>query len=233
MESTSSLWMRLTDSSKSAVRAAVKFARSDGRKVSARDLLLGVSQQHGLESPVFGLMRYFNILEQALYDLVGYKPEEQSSVGFDDEKGSYSHDENLLESSALEPDVMQIIQSSIELAEKLNTRDDPPLVRLSDLFGALMREKTSAQSVLRLLLSSTWATYEQITDTYLEYMANPEGIKLPVFLLQKLPPPSTKALQRAISGFGADTRANRDLIGIGAEVDAFAYLITAVRCSHL
>lgn len=227
MESASSLWMRLTDSSKAAVRAALKFSRSDGRRVSSRDLLFGVSQQHGLESPVFELLRHFIILEQALYDLVGYKPEEQSSVGFDDEKGRYSPNENLLESGALEPDVMQIILSSIQLAEKFNTRDDPPLARLSDLFGALIREKTSAQSVLRQLLSSTWATYEQITDTYVEYMANPEGIKLPVFLLQKLPPPSTKALQRAVSGFGADTRANRDLVGIGAEVDAFAYLITA------
>ena len=31
----------------------------------------------------------------------------------------------------------------------------------------------------------------------------------------------------AVSGFSADIRTERDLIGIGAEVDAFAYLITA------
>jgi hypothetical protein len=35
------------------------------------------------------------------------------------------------------------------------------------------------------------------------------------------------SLQMAVSGFSADTRAQQDLVGIGAEVDAFAYLISA------
>ncbi|MCL4298023.1 MAG: hypothetical protein KJ077_19930 [Anaerolineae bacterium] len=35
------------------------------------------------------------------------------------------------------------------------------------------------------------------------------------------------ALRFAVSGFSADTRTEKDLIGIGAEVDAFAYLIAA------
>ena len=44
------------------------------------------------------------------------------------------------------------------------------------------------------------------------------------------PKPVAKTLPSirfAVSGFSADTRTERDLIGIGAEVDAFAYLIAA------
>jgi tRNA A37 threonylcarbamoyladenosine biosynthesis protein TsaE len=226
MQSASSPWMMLTNSSKAAIRTAFKFARSEGRSVTSRDMLLGVSKQHGLKSPVFELLRHFSILEQELYDLLGYKPETQSSVAFGDEEINLSSNETLFESSAFEPDVMQIIQSSIQLAAKYNTRDDPPLVRLTDLFGALLFEKSNAQSILYKLLSSTWATYEQISDSYLDFMVNPEVIELSEFLMQKLPPPS-RVPQRVISGFGADTRSNRDLVGIGAEVDAFAYLITA------
>ena len=84
------------------------------------------------------MLSHFHITEQDLYDQLGYKPEVQFPDGLNNEKNNFSPNENPYEFEPLEPDVIRIIQSSIQLAERFNTRDNPRLARLTDLFGALL-----------------------------------------------------------------------------------------------
>lgn len=226
----------LTDSSRDALAWAFARARerASARKgspdlVAAVDLLVGIVLSHPDSSEPLQLFQHFQVPPQPLYDMLrdagGFAPDDAPS-----------YHEPLKEMPPLDPEAEEVLNKSLDLSRQYNPERDR-LVRLRDLFGGILTTSNRANDLLRQALSGASVSFDELTATYPEFLRYPsQEMSFGKFLAERYPsppPPSsqhaavTPAIRFAVSGFSADTRTERDLIGIGAEVDAFAYLIAA------
>jgi hypothetical protein len=208
---------RLSSSSRGAIEWAFTWAVVRGSKlIESRDILVGVLQSHGKDSPPLQILRHFSLPPDALYHELDYAPDRMAS-----RQSIYPRED------IFSPDGYQIISESLILAEKFNTKENG-LVRLRDLFGGTLMADTPAQKALRIGFKSPSIHFSELVSAYLEYLEIQEDRPLASFLAERFAsfaPGEDLSIQLAVSGFSADTRGERDLVGIGAEVDAFAYLI--------
>jgi hypothetical protein len=223
-----SLENRFSQSSRSALNWALSNAEAKGRtQIDPDDLWVGVIRSHGDSSPALALMSYFGISPERFFNQIGYIPTTSYSQRT---KGSSIID-------ALTPEARKIIELAISFGEQFNPNEDG-LVRLRDFFGALLLIPSATLQAYRQSLQESGQDFNLLVKSYQEYLRLPNTVSLKDYLQEHFPIPSpTKAgegkersdfsLQLAVSGFSADTRAARDLVGIGAEVDAFAYLMAA------
>jgi len=212
-----SLQDRLSASSRGALEWAFTWAQARSSKlVEAQDILVGILQSHRQDSPPLQILRHFGVPPDILYGELEFSPDRMPP------RQSVYPSEDLLSS-----DGIQLIQESLALAEKFNP-EESGLVRLRDLFGGALIADTPAQRVLRTGFKPLPVPFPELVSAYREYLETRESRPLPIFLAERFPgttPAADLSMQLAVSGFSADTRAERDLVGIGADVDAFAYLI--------
>lgn len=222
---------RLSDSSRHALKWAVTRARKrassdkDGYPslVSPTDMLVGVLLVHPNRSDPHQLFEHFQIPPERLYDALratgGFAPDDKP-------KGP----EPLDAMPELDTGAEIVLDKSFELAQEYNPKEKG-LVRLRDLFGGILMTPNEAHDTLQQALSGASVSLETVAASYPEFLRYPSEMSYTQFLAEQFPltmeaelPPS---IRFAVSGFSADTRTERDLVGIGAEVDAFAYLIAA------
>lgn len=223
-------WDRLTRSAQGAWRWAwaVAVARTGAAEperapVDALDLLAGMALAHLRDSPVVQLLEHFHVPAgkvlcdggarrfdpDALLAAAGRIPDDQMPPG--DEQASTILNYSL---SAIPP-------------------SSDGLVTLSMLFGALLETANPASTALRAELANRGVDAEPVMRSVREHL----GLRMPypVFLRDKLPyrPPEIQ-----LPPYAPDEPRTRrpprqpaddppDLVGIGAEVDAFAYLVAS------
>ncbi len=208
---------RLTESSRAAVNIAYQCALMNSRSnVAGLDLLAGISQVHGQHSPLIVLLHHFAVNIDHFY----------AALHFDPAKLPETAPPAPVE-SVLSGETYDILQMGFKLALQYNKRDDPPLTRLNDLFGALLEAGAPVRDVLEQALSTAGVKVSDIARAYHGFLKNPDKAEFADFLRERWPRIEAEAIRRAVTGFGADTRGTQDLVGIGAEIDAFAYLICA------
>lgn len=197
--------------------------------VSATDLLVGVFLAHRNDSEPLQLFRHFQVPLESFYKMLR-------------DEGSFMPDnaptspERLDKMPPLDKEAEYIVNESIMLSNKLNPEKDK-VVRLRDLFGGILTTSNKANHLLKKALSVAGVPFKELEAKYPEFLQySSQEMCFDKFLadrfssLQSQQRGQAQVLQSirfAVSGFNADTRTDRDLIGIGAEVDAFAYLIAA------
>jgi hypothetical protein len=223
-----SLISRFSQSSRSALDWALGDAEDQGRTyIEPDDLWVGVIRSHRDSSPPLVILSHFNIPPEQFFSQIGYNPASSFS--------QRTAGPNLID--ALTPEARKITEQALSIGEKFNP-NEAGLVRLRDFFGALLLIPSPALKAFRQALQGGGADYKLLTKAYQEYLGLPNTISLGGFLQERFPIPISSSdekdsgspelsLQLAVSGFSADTRAAHDLVGIGAEVDAFAYLMAA------
>jgi len=236
----------LTSSSKNALAWALTRARYRASSLAdsahlvtgadSVDLLVGLFLVHGQDSEPIQLLRHFAISPDQLYSQL------KSAGGFAPDNAP-SAPEPLNEMSPLTDEVEKILNESFSLSDQFNPESDH-LVRVRDLFGGLLRTPAQARDLLQKSLASAGVPFDDIAGIYPEFLrSHSDEMPFSKFLAERFPSHAPQAsapqqsppepvqvspqLRFAVSGFSADTRTERDLIGIGAEVDAFAYLIAA------
>jgi len=226
----------LSGSSKNALAWALAQARlrestkkGSSVLVSAVDLLVGILQAHPGDSEPEQLLQHFQLQPQRLYDIL------RATSGFFLDNAS-SHPEQLNEMPPLDTEAEYILNESFSLSKQFNPETEH-FVRLRDLFGGILTTSNKANELLRRALSGISVPFQELADKYPEYLRYPSREKpFSKFLTEWFPAPQPgrhaqsevpPAISFAVSGFTSDTRTEKDLIGIGAEVDAFAYLIAA------
>jgi hypothetical protein len=111
------------------------------------------------------------------------------------------------------------VAQAIDLAQQYNSAEGG-LVQLRYLFGGIVVQENEGRIVLaRLLAVAGPNAIEQLALHYPDYLAALEPLTtwIPIWFRRRI----------SISDYDADLHSSRDLVGIGAEVDAFAYLIAA------
>lgn len=215
------LQSKLSSSSKGALDWAYTWSKTRGSSsVDSSDLLVGIIQSHGHNSQPLQLLRHFNISPENLYRSLSFAPDKLPHP-----------QENFPGETVLDQEARRVIEHGLSLAEQYND-SEKDIVRLRDLFGGILLEPTKAQKVLQTTLSLVSVPYNDLVEAYMDYLKARDATSLPEFLDNRFPKTeyakiSPSFIRSAVSGFSADTRAHRDLVGIGAEVDAFAYLISA------
>jgi hypothetical protein len=234
-------FQELTASSKNALEWA--FTRAQHRAsfrtkspqlfvISSVDLLVGVFLAHPDNSPPLLLLQHFHIPPDQFYKLL-------RSEGSFEPNNPPSTPERLSQIPSLDEETEKILEESFSLSAQFNPETDR-LVRHRDLFGGILNTPCRARDLLRQCLSDGNVPFDQFVSAYPEYLKTRSG-ELPFskFLGDRFPvqrpsePAQTQEslqIHFSVSGFSADTRGEKeqkDLIGIGAEVDAFAYLIAA------
>jgi hypothetical protein len=206
----------ISDSSRQAIDWAYTVARRDGRPVGSQELLMGIYQVHGTDSPLRQLLRAFQVPDQAFLDLLAVRMPDPSQ-----------HPESLSDLSVIDDDANSIIERGRKLAQQYNRREKG-LMRLKDLFGAVLMEwKTSSRSILTSALQTAQhsISIDEISKAYLEYLAQPDSTDLVLFMHHFFPSLMEEQAGMALTGFSADTRSTEDLVGVGSEVASLGYLI--------
>lgn len=228
---------RLTSSSQAALRHAYAWAEthepvqekraseamSDMPRITSRGLLVGILRSHaGTDSSELRqLLEHFDVpvsvLERDLgLDTVAASKRERPSVP--------------LERMALDAEANAILQRGHELADAFNPMPER-LLRLKDMFGGVLLEVPNAgRSTLERHLSGGRPSFEEVASSYpdyLAYVAEDASRTLRTFLRERFPyEPAARSGPR-VASYSADHGTGRDMVGIGAEVDAFAYLMSA------
>lgn len=208
-----------------ATRAATRSPASeqdDTPLVTAVDLLIGILLSHRERAKPSELLKYFQIPMSALYATIA------STGGFLPEDAP-NRPERLSDTPLLDDEVTKSLDTSQQLALKYNRWQDE-VIHLPHLFGGLLTTPNKAAAGLHQALANIPTPWKSLLDSYPQYLISASK-SYTEFLAEKFPlPPDytpTTAIRFTVSGFSADTSSERDLIGIGAEVDAFAYLIAA------
>ena len=226
----------LTSSSKTALAWAFTRARRRASStkswndiVSGEDLLVGVFLAHPGNSAPLQLLQHFRLPPEQFYKLL------QSDGGFDPDHAP-SAAEHLSQMPPLGEETEKIIEESFNLSKQFNPESDR-LVRLRDLFGGILRTPSRAHDLLQRFLTNAGVPFDGFVAAYPDYLRyGPGEMPFNKFLNERFPSSQGSDHEQtsvplqprfSVSGFSADTRTEKDLIGIGAEVDAFAYLISA------
>ena len=219
-------WDRLTISSKRAMRwaAAVAEARAPKTSADALDLLAGIMLAHPVDSPARQVGEHFDIPPGAVLIRDGVPVPDADAL-----LAAYRRlppDPEL----PLGPEVRLVISHTTSLPE-----EPDGLVSLRMLFGALLGTHNAASSALREQLARRGVSADLVLGSYNEFLRGresyaeflrrrhpyrPPAVGLPTFQ------PDQPRARRPPADRNADPP---DLLDIGAEVDAFAYLISSKR----
>jgi hypothetical protein len=232
MEEEEDQFQQLSGSSKKAVEWA--FTRSQdrakrtsqdaaGSMVSAADLLVGIFLSHPKTSGPDQLLEHFQVDRKKVYDMLkatGFTPED-----------SPRETPRLSKLPPLDTGAASAIEKSIELSRS-NNPEQPSYVRLRDLFGGLLLSPNEAKEMLRKVLSAHSAPFDELQNTYPEFLRHDsKEMEYRNFLRERFQAAAggeAGLVRFTVSGFSADSSLDQsDYVGIGAEVDAFAYLIAA------
>lgn len=222
-------WSQLSGSSQRALEWASSRANeptyqanapSKGQmlaEVSTPDVLAGILLAHpqGDTSP-HQLLHHFGVPLDNLNQALGIEPD------------LTGHPERLTELPLFDSEAQQAIEQSFSLAKQYNAAEEG-LVRLRDLFGGLLLTSNKAHDLLQECLRDIPFQFDELTSSYPDFLRYPsKDMSYTQFLAERFPPKKKPSpIRFAVSGFDADIRTAQDLVGIGAEVDAFAYLIAA------
>jgi hypothetical protein len=226
----------LSQSSREALSWA--FSRQSGAKgqtpaVTATDLLVGIWLSHENSEPQ-QLLTYLEVDLPHFYELLraeGRFAPDQASEG----------PRSLTEMPPLAPEVERILEESLSLARQQLTTEAAPaqaqiaqsganyppedqfFIRLKDLFGGLLVSSNSARDMLTRTLAGSPVSCEAVAASYPEFLTPPFAeTTYTEFLVQRHP-----LFGLSLSGYHADVRTDDDWVGIGPEVNALAYLISA------
>jgi KAP family P-loop domain len=225
-------WDLLTASSKAALRWAAAYARarevaSSEVLVDSRDLLVGILLAHPTDSPARQLFEHFDIpLGAVLATGPARTPDASTLLGA-------ARDVPADELPALDTTADSVLEHAVRAMPQESDR----LVHLRLLFGAFLEAPASAPvlSVLRDQLRSRGQDAAAVALSYREFLS--ERRSYAEFLRDRFPPrpspielpayqPDQPRERRPPTDAASDVA---DLVGIGPEVDAFAYLIASTR----
>jgi KAP family P-loop domain len=218
---------RLTAASKTALRwaGATALTRPDSDGADALDLLVGIMLADLRDSPPRQLFEHFDILPGVILARDGVaapRPEALLAavrrVIRDEMPPNYSDLDGILSHTWL-----------------MSSPDPEGLISLQMLFGALLATPNSASSAIRDRLAYRDADIDAVLASYPDFLAR--GGSYAEFLNRRHPfrPPAVQ-----LPAYHPDQPRERrqprdpladpqDLVGIRAEVDAFAYLIASRR----
>ncbi|MGB8648729.1 MAG: P-loop NTPase fold protein [Anaerolineae bacterium] len=187
-------------------------AAFQGGEVNDSDLLVGMMQAHPWNSEALRLTQHFGIPLEQLQRGLDFVPQQLPS---DLPKTLPSPDQ-------LSSTVQAILGEARLLGEKYNPQEKG-LVRMRDLFGGLLMADSPTRNLLSSLLARTPIPLAQVLSIYPDFLSDAaKWVDFSDFLSARFP-----RTHLAVAGFSTDTTPDEDLVGIGAEVDAFAYLIAA------
>jgi hypothetical protein len=225
-------WDLLTASSKVALRWAAAYARarevaSSEVLVDSRDLLVGILLAHPTDSPARQLFEHFDIPLGAVLPTGPARTPDASTL-LDAARNVPADELPALDTTA---------DSILDHAVRRMPQESDRLVHLRLLFGAFLEAPTSAPvlSVLRDQLRSRGQNEDAVARSYREFLS--ERRSYAEFLRDRFPPhpsqielpayqPDQPRERRPPTDAASDVA---DLVGIGPEVDAFAYLIASTR----
>jgi len=205
--------------------------KSSSVLVSAADIMVGIFLAHPNSSEPYQLFEYFHLPLAVFYEAL------QSQGGFVPDNGPESP-EQLDRMPPLDRDGQEVVEMSFALSRQYNQGREQR-VSLRYLFGGVLTTPNLASDLLEKIVSGAGVPFRELVAAYPEFLRTPDEQRdFTTFLAERFPLPEAKssepaqytaspALRLAVSGFSADVRTERDLIGIGAEVDAFAYLIAS------
>ncbi|MGH3687486.1 MAG: P-loop NTPase fold protein [Pseudonocardiaceae bacterium] len=223
-------WDRLTQPAKTAWRWAwaTAIARTgttepSGVLVDAVDLLAGLALAHLRDNPVSQLLTHFRLPPGALLGDRGTR--------------RYQADAVLAAARRLPDATLPKLHEQAEQVLEYALSAMPPsadgLVTLSMLFGALLETTNLASTALRTELGNRGVDVEPVLKScrehlgtrtsYADYLRDHHPYRPPEAQLPRYAPDEPRQ-RRPPSHPGAELP---DLVGIGAEVDAFTYLIAS------
>ncbi|MGH3112792.1 MAG: P-loop NTPase fold protein, partial [Gaiellaceae bacterium] len=211
-----SSWQRLTAPSKAALRwAGASAAVRAGRTASALDLLAGILLVDVTDNEPRQLLDHFGVPAGAVLGL-------RTARRYDgDALLAAVHGLPADAPPPLGPDAERILDRALEAP------DADGLVPLRVLFGALLELDNEASRALRRELTARGVDADAIVTSYRDFLTYPGPYG--DFLRERHP---YRAAPVEVPAYQADqphaeTAGPADLVGIHAEVDAFAYLIAS------
>ncbi|HET7486790.1 MAG TPA: P-loop NTPase fold protein [Acidimicrobiales bacterium] len=218
---------QLSASSKTALRnawasAVLRSGATDPWSVTADsfDLLVGILTAHPRDSEPRQLLEHFGVPPGAVFAPAGLRP-----FGLDDLVAA------IRDLPADDPTPRGDVATILERAERAESRSEPDFVTLADVFGALLATDTPAALSVRGQLNQRGVTVGELVSSYPAYLK--DGEDYDAFLRKRHPWPKPVSLP-TYRPDRARPRKPRpeappptDLVGIQAEVEAFAYLIAS------
>ena len=232
-------WAGVRAEARSSATAAQKGG-STGHPVLVPDLLVGILLSHGESSPPLQLLRWAGVPAARLEGVLqpsGFLPSGASG----DPDGwmkrfqeAYAKDAGAI-SSGVSPEALQALNVAAELASSHNPEGST--IRLRDLFGGVLLGSEEGQGMFASLLEGSPLEMQTLASIYPSFLGLDTSQTLEAFLAEQFPEIAqgrspgiaaagpTSILQVAVPD--PDRTGSEDLVGIGPEVDAFAYLMTA------
>jgi len=221
-------WNRLSRSSKNAFGWAMASARKESEPdqtaqysksnyneptVDALDLLAGIILSHGNSSEPIVIFDYLGLSVQPLYQQL--EKSNKLSPGNADEAIS----EKLDQFPDMTADARRLVEKAFELDAQYDNTKKEDVVELRYLFGGLLLTDNTAKSLLRTRWQGGAVATAALIRTYPRFLES--GSSSYRQFLENTHPLS-------ITHFDSDTtESDEDLIGIGHEVNAFAYLMAS------
>lgn len=207
-----------------SLRANMRADKKRSATLTAVDLLIGILMSHPNSSEPEALLSHFAVPLEPLYSLL----HKDGGFTLDDAPKPPG---NLVNMPPLSAEAEKILDLAGSLAREHNPEPDK-LIRLRDLFGAILMMGNSAQDMLQQIAADYHIPLDDIISSYPDYLKSPAGkIEFKGFLDLKFPPgpiaQSSAPPECRIPGYSSDTCGTTDRVGIGAEIDAFAYLMAA------
>ncbi|MCC6829702.1 MAG: hypothetical protein IT200_00005, partial [Thermoleophilia bacterium] len=214
-----------------SARAALEWAdasallRGHGATVDGLDVLAGVAVAHPADSRPDQLLGHFGLPLGAV--LAGHYPAPFDAAGL-----SAARDRARTAPPATGGDVEALLSAARAAAAS----GADGTVHLGALFGALL-ETGPAATAIGDALREQGADPERVRAAYRAYLASPSRSPLPEYLARELPwdgPPEVRLPEYLADDPGPSRpapgdRVPDDLVGIGPQVDAFAYLAASVN----
>jgi len=199
--------------------------------VSAADIIVGIWLAHPTSSEPYQLFEHFRLPLEPFYHELKF----QGGFAPDTAPSSVDRYEGL---PPFDPEGQRVWEKSLELWQRYQRKDEQRL-SLRYLFAGILATSNLVSDLLQKLIATRApVSFEALVTAYHDFLSpSNEQRDFKTFLAEKFPlsakngpdgaRPLPAEIRFAVSGFNADVRTERDLVGIGAEVDAFAYLIAA------
>lgn len=228
-KTSTSQWDRLSASAKTAFQWAWSSALGGEKKERAAsytdyssatpaadtlDLLSGIILSHGQDSEPIVLFDHLGLAVEPLFEAL------EKNGKLTPRSAEKRRPEPLSEFPAMTGEAEQVLQRAFDLDKQFHTSTDP-VVELRYLFGGLLLSENPASDLLQSRWQGGPIAVSALLKTYPRYLENGQEFQSYRNFLEVFHP-------LAISHFDSDTTdSEEDLIGIGQEVNAFAYLMTS------
>ncbi|HUE97594.1 MAG TPA: P-loop NTPase fold protein [Longimicrobiaceae bacterium] len=204
-----------------------KQAYSAPPAVTVPDLLTGILLTHPGTAEPAELLRHAGVAEERLYVLLeptGFTP-----------VGRTGGPPGLGDAFDLDPDADSAFRTAMDLSARLNPEKDG-LLRLRDLFGGLLLGSSEGPALFNAVLEGSPLSLQAVASMYPEFLERDSSASFSDFLRERFPIAAVENVDqfvtpthnlRRVAVLDADRPGKDDWVGIGAEVDALAYLMTA------